>query len=169
MLSDQTELKTFEAALPTNHLYPMDLYSVVHDVINGFGDDCQGRRLQIDADDHIFVMANRRDVLHILRILTHNALHRSAAHSPVTIRVTRARHEAVVSVEDRGTGIQPEELGSIFRTGQSLGTRHNLALSTARRVLEGQGGRIWAESTGIPGQGASFCIRLPLAPTGTAP
>ena len=38
-----------------------------------------------------------------------------------------------------------------------------LGLYLCRNLTEGMGGRIWVESEGVPGQGSTFHIQLPLA------
>jgi signal transduction histidine kinase len=37
-----------------------------------------------------------------------------------------------------------------------------LGLPISRRLVEMHGGRLWAESSGIEGQGATFLVELPL-------
>jgi signal transduction histidine kinase len=37
-----------------------------------------------------------------------------------------------------------------------------LGLPISRRLIEIHGGRLWAESTGTPGEGSTFFVELPL-------
>jgi len=39
-----------------------------------------------------------------------------------------------------------------------------LGLSISKQLVETMGGRIWVESTGIPGEGSLFCVMLPSVP-----
>jgi two-component system OmpR family sensor kinase/two-component system sensor histidine kinase BaeS len=76
--------------------------------------------------------------------------------------------EAVIlSVEDTGEGIPPEDLPYIFdrfwrgdksRT-RGAGTGSGLGLAIARQLVEAHGGRIWAESES--GEGTKIFIALP--------
>ena len=68
---------------------------------------------------------------------------------PLPFRVSRDR----VTVEDEGPGIPPENLESIFqrfytteRPGGHFGRNSGLGLSIARQIIEGAGGRIYAEN-----------------------
>ena len=76
---------------------------------------------------------------------------------------------AVIRLEDAGPGIPPEDLPRVFerfyrgalardRTAGGSG----LGLAIAKSIVEAHGGRIEAAST--PGRGATFTVRLPLAP-----
>jgi two-component system phosphate regulon sensor histidine kinase PhoR len=75
----------------------------------------------------------------------------------------RKDDNVIVSVADAGPGIPPNESNRIFerfykvdRARGPSGT--GLGLAIARHIVEGHGGRIWAESA--PGHGATFRFSL---------
>jgi two-component system, OmpR family, sensor histidine kinase VicK len=71
--------------------------------------------------------------------------------------------EVIVTVRDTGIGINPEvfpRLFSKFVTRSQKGT--GLGLFISKSIIEAHGGRIWAESNVIDGQGTIFCFTLPL-------
>jgi two-component system sensor kinase FixL len=67
-----------------------------------------------------------------------------------------------VSVEDTGTGINPDFAPGLFQpfvTSKPNGM--GVGLSICRTIVEGQGGRIWFEPR--PDGGTAFHFTLPLA------
>jgi signal transduction histidine kinase len=76
---------------------------------------------------------------------------------------------AVVRVMDQGVGIPHDERERIFERFHRSDTRLSratagvgLGLYITRSIVEGHGGRIWADSPG-PGRGSTFTMMLPLA------
>jgi signal transduction histidine kinase len=70
------------------------------------------------------------------------------------------------AVADNGCGFDPADAETIFVVFQRLGGDHGvpgtgLGLAICRRIVEAQGGRIWAESE--PGRGSIFRFTLPRA------
>ena len=96
-----------------------------------------------------------------------------------TVRVScrRLKSEVEIMVEDEGPGIRPDALEKIFerfytdRPEAGFGQNSGLGLSISRQIVEGHGGRIWAENRLVrprPGaepevKGARFVVRLPAA------
>jgi len=73
--------------------------------------------------------------------------------------------QAVVRFTDTGAGIPPEALGRIFDpfyTTKEVGRGTGLGLSIVFGIVKKHGGTVNVEST--PGAGATFTLRLPLAP-----
>jgi PAS domain S-box-containing protein len=68
--------------------------------------------------------------------------------------------KAGLSVSDTGTGIPAHQLASIFEPFASKRGGSGLGLSTSRGIVEGFGGKIWAQNKA--GGGAVFQFTLPL-------
>jgi signal transduction histidine kinase len=78
-----------------------------------------------------------------------------------------------IVVRDYGFGIPPNEAPLLFnrfvRLPRDLASKvvgSGLGLYLCRTLTEAMGGRIWVESTGIPGEGSAFHVVLPAAPAG---
>lgn len=121
----------------------------------------------------------------ILANLLSNALKYSAAGTPVDVvarEVTEMparagrwwgstpveRHMVEISVRDYGLGIPPNQAPLLFhrfvRLPRDLASTivgNGLGLYLCRELAEAMDGKIWVESAGIEGEGATFYVRLP--------
>lgn len=112
----------------------------------------------------------------VLNNLISNAIHYSPPGTTIRVRVQSATApegadgggEVIVSVQDEGPGIAPEDIGKLFRpfgrarTVSTGGERSTgLGLAIAQRIVEGHGGRIWVES--VVTKGATFFVALPVS------
>ena len=79
------------------------------------------------------------------------------------IRTSANESEAVlVSVQDSGMGLSPEQIDRLFDAFYSTkADGMGMGLSISRSIAEAHGGRLWAESNG--GHGATFRFTLPTA------
>jgi two-component system phosphate regulon sensor histidine kinase PhoR len=97
--------------------------------------------------------------------LIDNAIKYSPSHTRVIVSAAAHRDEVVLSVTDRGRGIEPEHLPRVFerfyrtdkaRSRDMGGT--GLGLSIVKHVAQAHGGRVTVESR--PGEGSTFRIHL---------
>lgn len=111
-----------------------------------------------------------------LGILLTNAIHYTPAGGSVTVGTfTQTRAErlcAGFSVQDTGPGIPPDEQPQLFSrffrgtAGLESGVSGTgLGLAIARTIIDRHHGGIDVQSPGIPGQGATFTVWLPVATT----
>jgi signal transduction histidine kinase len=124
-------------------------------------------RIEAEAPEALVLEADRTRLRQVLLNLVGNAIKFTDA-GEVSIQASRANGAIRVSVRDTGAGIPPEKLTTIFdafsqldstTTRKAEGT--GLGLTISRRLVELHGGRLWAESTGVPGEGSVFVLELP--------
>jgi signal transduction histidine kinase len=103
-------------------------------------------------------------IIQVLTNLLSNALKFTPVNGTVVVRVERAGDEVQFAVVDTGPGIPRDKLEAVFerflqvneddRRGVGLG------LYISKCIVQGHGGRIWAESGA--GVGATLCFTLPI-------
>jgi two-component system, OmpR family, sensor kinase len=102
----------------------------------------------------------------VLNNLIENAIKFSPPQGRIDVQVDETEAGVTVSVRDQGEGLTGEELERLFRpfekgrvktTGGEKST--GLGLAIVKRIVEGHGGRIWAES--LATGGAAFFFSLP--------
>jgi signal transduction histidine kinase len=74
-----------------------------------------------------------------------------------------------IAIRDRGPGIAPEEQPRLFNKFVRLASAIDgsqrgvgLGLYLCRQLIEAMGGSIWVESAGVPGEGSTFYVALPM-------
>jgi two-component system sensor histidine kinase KdpD len=105
-------------------------------------------------------------VQQVLKQLLDNALKYSPPGSPVTISARAGEGRIVISVADRGSGIDEQEQARIFdkffraREHRFRVPGTGMGLAIAKGIVEAHGGKIWVTSE--PGQGSVFSFSLPV-------
>jgi len=107
------------------------------------------------------------DTARILQVVTNllsNAIKFTPAHGKVLVRVGRFGDDIRFSVSDTGVGIPSDQLEAVFdRFRQVAGNDRRgvgLGLYISKGIVQGHGGRIWAESR--VGEGSTFHFTLPV-------
>ena len=110
------------------------------------------------------VLADRDRIFQVLCNLVGNAIKFTPEGGAITLTVQAAGAEVLVSIEDTGAGIHPEQLANIFdrywQARRPNPSGSGLGLFIAKGIIEAHGGRLWAESP--PSFGAKLVFTLPL-------
>jgi len=131
--------------------------------------------LRLIQNDSVCVKAEPDDLVLIWTNLLENAIRFSPEQGTVLLNINPAiGREVMVTVQDRGCGIDPEHQERIFERfyrGDESRTRDTggigLGLAMVKTLVEAYGGAISVESA--KGQGATFTVKLPLASTSGYP
>jgi signal transduction histidine kinase len=168
LIHDLLESSIIDAGLLKLEPQPVMLPRVAQDVVDDVMHRTQKHRFLVDFPDRFpIVDADPQRVEQVLRNLVDNAVKYSPQGGLVVVRGEVGEDEVTISVADQGVGIAPEHLNRLFekffRVESGLG-RHvvgsGLGLPISRTIVEGHGGRIWAESQ--VGEGTVLYFTLPL-------
>jgi signal transduction histidine kinase len=109
----------------------------------------------------VVVEADRMRISQVVSNLLGNAV-KFTKQGTVYISADSKDGEAIVSVKDSGTGIDPEIVSRLFTKFTSKSqTGTGLGLFISKSIIEAHGGRIWAENN-KDSKGATFTFRMPL-------
>ncbi|MCS7172808.1 MAG: cell wall metabolism sensor histidine kinase WalK [Armatimonadetes bacterium] len=171
LVDDLLELSRLETKGVTFELRPVDLDRVCRGVVERTLPRAEEAGIQMcyTGEGPLMVLADPDRVEQILTNLVDNALKFTPEGGEIRVQARREGAEGVVTVQDTGRGIPPDDLPHIFerfyRAERSRTRREGgsgLGLAIAKHLVEMQGGRIWATSQ--PEQGSAFCFSLPLVP-----
>jgi two-component system, OmpR family, sensor histidine kinase VicK len=126
---------------------------------------------EIDShSDDIFVVADRNRITQVISNLLDNAL-KFTSEGIVSVDIERKKkleeqdhqEEAIVTVEDTGSGINPEIFPRLFTKFSSKSfSGTGLGLYISKKIVEAHGGKIWAQNNDQGKCGATFSFSLPL-------
>jgi PAS domain S-box-containing protein len=121
-------------------------------------------------DRDVIVCGDRPRLLQIISNLLNNAARYTPNGGRIEVALRSGATSAEISVRDNGRGIPPAQLTDIFNIfvqGDEAGDRGGLGLglSLVQQLVTLHRGEVSAFSTGEPGKGSEFVVRLPLAAT----
>lgn len=108
------------------------------------------------------VIADRDKIKQVLINLISNAIKYSPISEKIYISLTKKQGCFVISVKDKGVGIEPDKIKNIFKLFfQEDITSHGLGfgLYLSKLIVENHRGKIWVESK--KGEGSIFSFSLP--------
>lgn len=177
MVEELLELSRIESGQAPLRLVPTPVADVVIPPVERLRPQAERAGLQIELDvapetpdagpalppraPHVLADADRARL--VLTNLVHNAVKFTPPGGRITVATRPAAGEVIFSVADTGVGIPAADLPRIFerfykadraRSGGGTG----LGLAIAKHIVQGHGGRIWAES--VVGQGSTFYFTL---------
>jgi signal transduction histidine kinase len=146
----------------------VNLRELASEVFSLVGHEAQQKQIILQAElaaDLPSVLGDRVQLQQVLLNLVMNGMEAMTGINErsleLTVKIDRTENgEVVVAVIDRGTGIKPHEIDRVFNAfhttkSASLG----MGLAICRSIIEGHGGRLWAEAN--IGPGTTFKFTLP--------
>ena len=125
--------------------------------------------IESDSDQEVEINADVTRIRQVMINLVNNSI-KFTEKGKVSLRVDALGDDQVlITIADTGIGIPSDQLETIFQEFSQVDTSTTrkaggtgLGLPISRRLVEMHGGRLWAESSGIAGEGSKFFVELPL-------
>ena len=173
IVGDFLNISRIEQGTMKYELSPFDLKGVVQDLMKELKPniDRAGLDLQFDAPKGNYeVYADIGKITQVVGNLVDNSLKYTPKGSiKISLSSNEETQKILLAIKDTGIGIAPDVLPKLFQKftraeGANdvniIGT--GLGLYVAKMMIEGQQGRVWAESAGL-GKGSQFYVELPVA------
>jgi len=176
LVNDLLDVSRIESGRVTLSPQALDLREVAEDVIEDVlrrsQEENKPMALSLDAPKKLPpVYGDLERVRQIMSNIVFNAYHYTPENGTITVHIhtPNGDKQVQVDVEDNGVGIAREDQERIFERfyrGEhplvlaTPGT--GLGLSIVKQIVEMHKGRIWMESSGIPGEGSTFSFTLPV-------
>ena len=151
------------------HPEELDVMRLASKVVRNLETTTEAHWFELVAEDNLpLAWADREYTEELLVNLLSNAIKYSPSGGKIVVEGRKVSGSIEVSVSDPGIGIPRRELKNIFekfyrvdrRDARETGS-YGLGLYVSKRLVEAQGGRIWAES--VLGRGSRFTFTLPVA------
>jgi two-component system sensor histidine kinase KdpD len=167
LVAEAVEMAQLDTQKVQMHFAPVNVLQLVEQAREDCVGVCEGHPLTIDVPVALEVNADGEFLKKVVCNLLENAAKYSKAGTPITVSAARAGEMVLVSVADRGVGIDPQEQGLVFerfyraRAQSEATTGTGMGLAISRSIVEAHGGEIHVTSQ--PGQGSVFTFSVPVA------
>jgi two-component system sensor histidine kinase ChvG len=172
LITDISDASRLDAELSRETATPVDIAKLLETIVEIYQmmELPRGVKiaLKLSLPPDAAVMGRDERLGQVVRNLVDNAVSFSPKDGTVTISAHTDPGWVVITVDDTGPGIPPDNVETIFKRfyterpqDHDFGKNSGLGLSIVRQITEGTGGRVWAENR--PEGGARFVVQLPLA------
>jgi heavy metal sensor kinase len=169
MLNTTLEIAQADSGAATLNPSRVDLAEIVRDACELFRTVAEDTsvELRVDVAPHGWLQGDRQRLQRVIANLLDNALKYTPAGGQVSVTLREQGTRLLLTIEDTGIGIPPDDLARIFqrfyRGDRSRSQRGmGLGLSLARSFVRAHGGHITVTST--QGAGSTFTVVLARAP-----
>jgi len=173
LINDVLDMAKIESGRMNLHPEKFTVHSVLDEVTSITSTLASERNVSLFIDEksdrEVEIFADNTRLRQVIINLVNNAI-KFTEKGKIIMNVKKKDGATVlIAVRDTGLGIPPHMLESIFEEFSQVDTSTTrkvggtgLGLPISRRLVEMHGGRLWAESTGVPGEGSTFFVEMPL-------
>ncbi|MFN8412157.1 MAG: GAF domain-containing protein [Anaerolineales bacterium] len=174
LVNDLLDISRIEAGRITLSPQPVNLRDVAEEVLQEVMRRSQNEEkpmaVSLDAPQKLPpVMGDTERVRQIIANLVDNAYNYTPQNGIIRVGIRQVNGDIQVDVQDNGVGVAPDDQPRLFE--RFFRGEHPLVLATpgtglglpiVRQLVEMHSGKIWMNSSGVPGEGSTFSFTLPL-------
>ncbi len=177
LVDDLLDVSRIEAGNVTLSMHPVDMQEVAGEAVSALLRRSQEENKPMDVSLDVEsslprVIADPERIRQILGNLVDNAYNYTPVAGKIKLVLHRSNGSVQVDVKDTGIGISIEQQERVFERffrGEDplvLATPGTgLGLPIVKQLVEMHRGKIWMNSSGIPGQGSTFSFTIPVSDT----
>ena len=173
LINDVLDMAKIESGRMNLHPEKFRVHSVLDEVVSITSTLASEKNISLfieeDSDEEVEIYADNTRLRQVMINLVNNSI-KFTEKGKVAVKAARLDGARIlITIKDTGLGIPPEKLEAVFQeftqvdsstTRKAGGT--GLGLPISRRLVQMHGGKLWAESTGIEGEGCTFFVELPI-------
>ena len=171
LINDVLDMAKIESGRMNLHLEKFKVHEVFDEVASITSTLASEKNLALfiepDSDAGAEIFADVTRMRQVIINLVNNAI-KFTEKGKISMRVDQLGTDKVLlRVKDTGIGIPPDHIEAVFQEFSQVDTSTTrkvggtgLGLPISRRLVEMHGGRMWAESTGVNGEGSAFFVEL---------
>jgi len=173
LINDVLDMAKIESGRMNLHPEKFTVHGVLDEVTSITSTLASERNVSLfieeESDRDVEIFADNTRLRQVIINLVNNAI-KFTEKGKISMNVEKKDGATIlITVHDTGLGIPPHMLESIFEEFSQVDTSTTrkvggtgLGLPISRRLVEMHGGRLWAQSTGVPGEGSTFFVELPI-------
>ncbi|MEM8743301.1 MAG: ATP-binding protein, partial [Pseudomonadota bacterium] len=176
VINDVLDMSKIEAGRLNLNIKAIDAGEIINDSIRVVAPVAEERSIEVKRTGlkQLNMRADKRAVKQILLNLLSNAVKFTPSKGCVTIRLSKAKEHAKITISDTGIGIPESELGKLGRPFEQVENQltkshrgSGLGLAISRSLVEMHGGKFEIESSET--DGTTVVCHLPLKPVMASP
>jgi two-component system, OmpR family, sensor kinase len=149
------------------HREPVDVAELLDEAVSGARAAYPARRIDFAAPSGLTVIADRDQLLRVVRNLVTNAAVHTRPDGPISVDARADGAAVIVRIADAGPGLPPDEAVHVFerfwradKARSRVRGGSGLGLAIVASVVAAHAGTVWFEST-VEG-GSTVTVRLPM-------
>ncbi len=166
MINTMLEISETKAGVSTLSLSEVDISPLIEEGCDLFRPLAEGKglRVEMNTPTQCLLSGDKSKLQRVLSNLLDNAIKYTPPGGKITVSAEEVDKKVIISVQDTGIGISPEEIPRIFdrffRADKSRSVPGaGLGLSLAQAIVRRHRGEIMVSSS--PGSGSTFAVVLP--------
>jgi PAS domain S-box-containing protein len=169
LINDVLDFQKLDSGRMKFNMQENDINEVIKNVHKTMDSSTKDNGLELNLKLEDNLPKSRFDSDRIIQVLTNlvNNAVRFTEKGSITITTRRMENTIQVSVSDTGCGIEQEDMPRLFHRFEQLATGNDrktggtgLGLAISKEIIEGHGGKIWAESQFQKGTTIHFLLPI---------